>query len=323
MLDRLQEWARVRGYRVAAGPATVLPQALEDVAARARGGELDPDLVTKWLRWLAEPTLPSDLGSRAVIAVAVPCPALWIAFELPDGIVEARVPPTYGEDARMDQTIVAELKALLPELDGDLVPLRGPRKAVATRLGLTEYGRNNVTYARGLGSYVLLCAVLTGAAPALPLPAPRGPASMAACASCDACLAACPTGAIPRQRFLLNAERCLVAFNEAPGSWPRWIPASAHNCLVGCMACQEICPSNEGMLVERDSRVTFDREETEAILRAAPDKGAAPWTAISEKLSRLGLNGYLPVIGRNLQALLEAEAVRRPRRGRSAREAGT
>jgi epoxyqueuosine reductase len=310
MRERLQRWARAKGYRVAAGRATLLAEAREDVAARIRRGEVDAQLAAKWFRGITESELPPDLGSRALIAVAVPCPAQWISFELPDAVVQARVPPTYGDDARMDQEVARELEALLPELGG-MAPLRGPRKAVATRLGLTRYGRNNVTYAPGLGSYVLLCAMLSGAAPASRLPPAPGPAAMAACASCDACLAACPTGAIPRQRFLLNAERCLVAFNEVPGGWPPWLSASSHNCLVGCLACQEVCPANDGMLAVRNSGVRFDREETEAMLQEAPQPGVAPWPAIRDKLSVLGLEGYLPVIGRNLEALLKAKAVRR------------
>ncbi len=315
MLKTLQEWAGARGYRVAAGPATLLAEAIEDVRGRAARGELEAELEAKWLRWYIGAALAPDLGSRAVIVVAVPCPELRISFELPGSVAEARVPPTYGEDARMDQQVLRELKALLPELAGDLAPLRGPRKALAARLGLTEYGRNNITYAPGLGSYLLLCAVLTGDVqpPPAPHPARRTVTAMAACASCDACLKACPTGAIPRQRFLLNAERCLVGFNEAPGSWPQWIPASAHNCLVGCMACQEVCPCNEGMLRDRDSGVIFTREETRALLGEAPRAGVAPWPAIVEKLAGLGLEGYLPVIGRNLEALLRARALERPR----------
>ena len=43
-----------------------------------------------------------------------------------------------------------------------------PLKPLAVRLGLVRYGRNNVTYAPGMGSYIQLLGYLTDAS--LPLP---------------------------------------------------------------------------------------------------------------------------------------------------------
>jgi epoxyqueuosine reductase len=314
VIERLQEWAAGRGWSVAAGPATLLGETRDGIAARAASGELDTGFYSGWLRWMSQVELPPDLALRNLILVALPCPQLTIRFSPPGRVVDVRVPPTYGEDSRGDDTVVRELAALLPELHGDLARIRGPRKALAVRMGLAEYGRNNITYARGIGSYFVLCGVLTG--PMDPLPAPPAPAlrPMAACADCGICRAACPTGAIPRERFLLRAERCLVATNEAPGPWPEW--ARGHNALVGCMACQEACPANKGKLVQNTSGVEFDTVETAAFLArgdgrdsgGAPGGGqewaGAPWPAIRGKLASLGLQGYERVIGRNLAALL-------------------
>jgi epoxyqueuosine reductase len=301
MIEPLREWAAAHGWSVAAGPATLLAETRDGIAARAAAGELDERFYAGWLRWMKEVDLPSDLALRNLVLVAMPCPQPTIRFTLPDRVVDVRVPPTYGKDARGDETVARELAALLPALHG-VTRLRGPRKALAVRMGLAEYGRNNITYARGLGSFVVLCGVLTP--PMDPLPAPPSPSGrpMAACADCGICRAACPTGAIPRDRFLLRAERCLVAANEAPGPWPAW--ARGHNALVGCMACQETCPANAGKLVARESGVVFDREETAAILAAGDERTAAPWPAIRSKLASLGLEGYENVIGRNLAALL-------------------
>jgi hypothetical protein len=78
------------------------------------------------------------------------------------------------------------------------------------------------------------------------------------------------------------------------------------------MVCQEVCPANEGRLIERHSGVTFSRGETGALLEGAPQEGIDPWPAIGAKLAGLGLEGYLRVIGRNLAALLRPQGRSRP-----------
>jgi epoxyqueuosine reductase len=306
MNEQLNEWAAARGYRVAAGPATLLAEAIGSVTGRRSSGELHRGFGAGWLRWFDERGLPTDLGSRAVVVVAIPSPARIVSFQLTDRILKARIPPTYGQYASWDNAVASELQALLPQL-GELTPLQGPRKALAARLGLVRYGRNNITYAPGLGSYLLLCAVLTGAMERVPTAPAQGLTAMAACGSCTACLEACPTGAIVQERFLIRAERCVTGRNEYPGAWPSWVPASAHNSLIGCMACQEACPYNRGKLKEVDSGIAFDAIETAAMLRAAAaaaDPAAAPWPAIGEKLASHGLDEVRPVIARNLAALV-------------------
>ena len=141
-----------------------------------------------------------------------------------------------------------------------------PLKSLAARLGLVRYGRTNVTYAPGFGSYLQLFGYLTDAA----LPASRRVAAVRARAAarvrgCSVCLAACPTGAIGEDRVLLHGERCLTVVNENPGEWPGWIPPSAHNCIIGCLLCQRPCPANPELPVERTG-VVFTAEETEALL---------------------------------------------------------
>lgn len=49
------------------------------------------------------------------------------------------------------------------------------------------------------------------------------------CAECHICLSNCPTGAIRKERFLIDNQKCLSAINETPGDFPRWLPASVHH----------------------------------------------------------------------------------------------
>ena len=171
-----------------------------------------------------------------------------------------------------------------------------------------RYGRNNITYAPGLGSYIQLLGYLTDAV--LPLPEgwqPGEPELLPECASCGVCASLCPTGAIGEDRVLLHGERCLTFCNEMAGPWPDWLPADAHGWLVGCLHCQRACPANPALLVE-DSGVCFDPDETRALLDDTGDHGAPVWDGIRAKFERLGHPLFEPILGRNLKALASALA---------------
>ncbi len=304
--DTLRAWAARKGYDVAWGPGTHLRDVRAEISGRGARGDLAPDFVEKWLGWIREPVAAAPVP-ETVIAVAVPCPACSIRFTHRDRVLTATVPPTYVEDARDNERIRQELLELLPELNGDLVLVGPARKALAVRLGLTAYGLNNITYSPNLGSSILIVALATSARLAS-LPGPQAHRSevLSECESCGLCRDACPTGAIPRDRFLLRAEGCLTCWNELPGPLPAWLPADAHNCLIGCMTCQEVCPCNEGLLKTKDSGVVFDERETAALLAGAEAAAPALHASIQTKLESIGLAGIRNVLGRNLALLMAA-----------------
>lgn len=103
------------------------------------------------------------------------------------------------------------------------------------RSGLAEYGKNNICYVSGMGSFLQIVAAYSD----LPCSEDgwREPVMMKSCDGCDLCRRVCPTGAIPSDRFLLRGERCIVYHNEKRGDvpFPDWMAASWHNCLIGCM----------------------------------------------------------------------------------------
>ena len=115
-------------------------------------------------------------------------------------------------------------------------------KQLAVRSGLAAYGRNNITYIDGFGSFHQLQAFYTDQ----PLEVHWGKLQMyRLCKGCRICLDDCPTGAIRSSDFVIDPARCITLFNEYPDPLPAWIPASAHNALVGCLRCQLTCPGNE------------------------------------------------------------------------------
>jgi epoxyqueuosine reductase len=133
------------------------------------------------------------------------------------------LPPTYlgaTEVLRQIEGLLAE--CLAPE-GYYVAPARLPRKILAVRSGLAEYGRNNIGYVPGMGSFFQLTVFYSE----LPCQEDtwREPRMMDRCQDCQACLTKCPTGAISSERFLLRAERCLVFHNERSSDhpFPDWI----------------------------------------------------------------------------------------------------
>ncbi|MFB0533733.1 MAG: 4Fe-4S double cluster binding domain-containing protein, partial [Anaerolineae bacterium] len=127
---------------------------------------------------------------------------------------------------------------------------------------------------------------------------------MESCQNCSACLVSCPTGAITSERFLLRAERCITFHNERAGDFPfpAWLDPSWHNCLIGCLHCQRVCPQNKDFLEWVEEGAEFSQEETALILEGVPLDQLPATTATQWK--QLGLDEDYDIFPRNLRVLL-------------------
>jgi epoxyqueuosine reductase len=270
------------------------------MARRVDAGELDPEFAAVLPSFGSAPA-PVLPALRIVLVVALPRPAHAVTI-LHDGRrLRGLIPPTY---VRYKPTFDDVRRALAADVlvGANLQLVNAPLKALAARLGLVRYGRNNITYAPRLGSYMQLYGFATDAGlPVAPDWRPAEPRLLDQCEDCDICQSTCPTGAIAGDRVLLHGERCLTSANESTPPLPDWIPASAHHCIVGCLLCQRPCPANPALRIE-DTGIVLEEAETAALVAGVADEHPLG-PAIHAKLDGLDLSFDLALVGRNLRAL--------------------
>ncbi|NNF53888.1 MAG: tRNA epoxyqueuosine(34) reductase QueG [Acidimicrobiales bacterium] len=107
---------------------------------------------------------------------------------------------------------------------------------VAWRAGLGWYGKNANLLVPGVGSWVVLGAVVTDA----PLQCNEQPV-VDGCGSCRRCFDGCPTDAIVAPG-VVDARRCLAWLVQGPDPMPLAFREAMGDRLYGCDDCQEVCP---------------------------------------------------------------------------------
>jgi epoxyqueuosine reductase len=111
-------------------------------------------------------------------------------------------------------------------------------RAIAERAGIGFTGKHASLLTSTAGSYVLLAEV------ALSLPLPPDEPSKKGCGTCQACLPACPTGAIVAPG-MIDARRCISYLTiEHEGPIDEELRPLMGTWVFGCDLCQEACPIN-------------------------------------------------------------------------------
>jgi epoxyqueuosine reductase len=248
--------------------------------------------------------LPEDFPDpRSIIALAVDTKLMKATFHRDGRTYDVLVPPQYystGMDAETLEEIVS--RAIVEENGHKIARLtHGHMKLLAVRTGLGRYGRNNICYVDGMGTFLALYAFVTDYE--FENDGWTDVKMMDACSDCRVCRENCPTGAIPDDGFVLDAGKCIPLYNEVDGVFPEWLSPDAHNALVGCMRCQLPCPENRQPLERAGRLPDISEDETEAILSDAPEE--AVLKSAADKLRIDVTNDELrAVIARNLRTLL-------------------
>jgi epoxyqueuosine reductase len=295
----LYEGLGKHGYRGKFASIQHVNELGREIEAHYQNGLLDPELYNLYLASFDLECQQKLSDAKSLIIVSVPQPQVQVAFDWKGKCCPIIIPPTYAFST--DKHVANLLEAYLEPQGYQLKKVRLPEKLLAVRSGLAQYGKNNITYVKEMGSFHRPAVFITD------FPCPEEswgePSALEHCEKCTACMKACPTDAIGSDRFLLHAERCITFHNERRAEFPDWLSPAWHNCLVGCMICQKVCPANKDVVKWIEESARFDHQETDFLLDERP-RSEMPRDMIT-KLEQLGLMEYFDVLGRNLKVLLE------------------
>ncbi len=298
LLHQLEE----RGYQGRIVAIQRLHDMQEEIETQHKEGLLDEAIFNKWIEKFFSPSesLPE---AQSLIVVAVKQPQVRFVFTWNGERIPLIVPPVYLHWQKTDKQVEDTLAEVLGPAGYRVAPAALPKKLLAVRSGLAAYGKNNISYVAGMGSFHRLAVFYSD------LPCPQDEwqelRMLKRCEKCSACLRSCPSGAISAERFLLYAERCITFHNEEPSDvpFPAWLDPSWHNCLTGCLYCQNICPENKDFLEHTEEGAEFSEKETALLAEGVPlDQLPA---ATVEKLERTDLVDLLGELPRNLKIFLE------------------
>jgi epoxyqueuosine reductase len=302
ILEKFHTILKSKGYKGEIISATHIPDILNDIQKHHKSGSIYPNLYDQYQSFFEFKPDVAFGDVKSLIVVAVPVPQFKITFQRNSKEISLIIPPTYLYGRKIADETQALLETLFKPEGYNLAYARIPVKTLAVRSGLAKYGRNNITYIPEMGSFYRLSAYYSDF--------PYNKSNwhelmmMDACKECSACRNACPTGAISDDRFLLHVERCLTYHNEQPGDipFPQWIKHQWHNCLVGCLYCQKVCPVNKKVKNWTELGPTFTNGELSLFLSNTPFDKLPEET--QKKLEENELFEYLEVFPRNIQVFL-------------------
>ncbi|MBZ5638693.1 MAG: tRNA epoxyqueuosine(34) reductase QueG [Acidobacteriia bacterium] len=251
--------------------------------AEARSLTRDAGALESWLSrgfhaamgWMARsPDRRSDPrklmpGCKSVVCLAANYGAGEPAAPLPEGRAKVALYARRRDYHGVLRRRARRLAAWLEETTGH--PARafvdtGPllERAWAEASGLGWIGKNANLLTRERGSWLLLCEILSAARLA-----PTSGPHAEFCGTCNACLDACPTGAIV-EPGVVDSNRCISYWTiEHRGPIPEPVRPAIGEWIFGCDDCQTVCPWNVsfaravegGPLSERDDLRGLDPEE--------------------------------------------------------------
>ena len=229
--------------------------------------------------------------------VAFPGDDAQIILRIEGKQIAVPIPPPFNDPAeqkRCNEIVESTLKG------HQTAHTRGISQKLLTVIsGLGRYGRNNICYIEGLGSYFNLRAFYTD------IPCTGNVQPLRFLDECDMCLLCrenCPTGVIG-PNTVIDATRCLSMYNENDGAIPDWIPPSAHHAMIRCSRCQDVCPANKAWPKKKTRTLELNEIETQALLSL--DSATIP-LELKQKLCLFGFDDRLiSLAGRNANLALK------------------
>ena len=268
-------------------PAARRDDLREEIEAAHDAGLLSDLIFRSYTRIFNCPLPDADAGARSLIVGALPHPQSRVTFARRGSRFTVLVPPSYIRYWDLTRQAEDALNDLLAPQGHWARFARVPQKALAVHSGLGSYGRNNIVYVPGLGSFHMLVSYYSS----LPCEEDRWlkPRLLERCERCTACRRACPTGAIPEDRTALRQERCITFYSgySGPQELPEWLDPEWIECLVGCRHCQIVCRENRPFRNWVEDDWEFSEAETSLLLDGLT--AATVPEAIRAKLDAMGL----------------------------------
>jgi len=249
-------------------------------------------------------TLPE---AKSLIIIATSIKMMYSNFHLNGKVYDVMIPPPYYDDGLTFEDLEDLVLNLIIKKPGyDTVQARNQLhlKLLAVRSGLGTYGRNNICYIEGMGSFFSLHAFYTNYK--MEHDTWHELKMMEQCENCTYCINNCPTNAIRGDTFVIDAGKCLSLYNEIDGEFPKWMDMNVHNALMGCMKCQYLCPGNSEEIKKAGRFEDVSEEETKMLLNGEFNDTLI--SALSSKIkmfdSSYGMK-FLPRLKRNLEVLIK------------------
>jgi epoxyqueuosine reductase len=212
----------------------------------------------------ADPTTasrPADSfpWASSIVVVAVPY------LREGDGTQDGRTVARFADGDRYVglRDVLGEIAEVL-EADGRRTEIvyddnRLVDRALAVRAGIAWSGKSTMVLTPGVGPWILLGSVVTDASLEISPPMRR------TCGTCDACLPACPTGAIIAPG-VLDARLCISAVLQRRGAIDPILREAIGGRIYGCDECLTVCPPGEPAL--RKTSATTDVLSPSSVLLA-------------------------------------------------------
>jgi epoxyqueuosine reductase len=223
----LHERSKEQGYKIKIVPIAHVKELKKEIEAHHHKGLLDEELYDEYLAsfdFECQQKLPA---AKSLVIGSIPQPQVRVVFKWEKDAYPVVIPPAYNSSTNMH--LADLLKAFLGAAGYQLKTVRLPEKLLAVRSGMARYGKNNITYIEGMGSFHSPVVFISD------FPCRQDawiePRILEHCETCSACMKACPTDAIGSDRFLLHAERCITFHNERSKDFAKWLSPAWHNCL--------------------------------------------------------------------------------------------
>lgn len=300
ILDKAYRELQKAGYRAKTVSISHLSEVQESVAKLVREGTINAKLHKNWHFYMDDnKNLPE---AKMIFIIAIPEPITRAKFEWQGKTYNADIPPTYiyeNDENHAEQI----LQDAFHDSGYRIARAHLALKTLAVRSGLARYGKNNITYVTGMGSFHRLVAFYSDC----PVKGDNWHEAkvMKSCTNCNKCMEKCSTGSISTDRFLIHAENCLTWLNENEEDFTDRVKPDWHNAMVGCMRCQLVCPVNRSQINKITEGPHFSEKETRLVLQKIPFQKLPEPT--QKKLVSISGDYWYDIFSRNLDLLIKSQ----------------